>query len=154
MSTALCKRYTGLLNAQGSDSRTAITRRILSLKREGETDSKFATRIGMTPATISNYRKGQNTAGLTAVVKVLRHLPGVDARWLVSGTEPGRPTLKEQRYGLMERLLAGELDHLAEVTPDGDVELGEDVTADDVDEDAEAPTPVDGGEDLPGSGGE
>ncbi|HSH46853.1 MAG TPA: helix-turn-helix domain-containing protein, partial [Longimicrobiales bacterium] len=129
---------------QGSDSRTAITRRILSLKREDETDSKFATRIGMTPATISNYRKGQNTAGLTAVVKVLRHLPGVDARWLVSGTEPGRPSLKEQRYGLMERLLAGELDHLAEVSPDGDVELGEEVPDD------PAPTPVDAGEDRLG----
>lgn len=111
------------MKAREGEIRAEITRRILALKREGESDSAFAGRIGLTPAAISNYRQGNNTAGLTAILAVLDGVPEADARELLTGKKPGAPSIKEARYGLMEKVLAGKMDkHIAgEIGPGGRV---------------------------------
>lgn len=61
--------------------------RILELQRPGESDRDFASRVGLSPQTVANYRAGGTGASVDALAQVVSRT-GANARWLMLGDRP------------------------------------------------------------------
>lgn len=68
-----------------------VLERLLSLKREDESDAAFARRLGLQPQHLSNYRSGRHSLSLTTALRIAR-TTGLSLDWLLRGAgEPFRP---------------------------------------------------------------
>lgn len=63
---------------------SGVMSRLLSLKRNDETEGDFARRLGVSPNTFTNYKKGQNSFGLHEVTKICDETEA-DPHWLLFG---------------------------------------------------------------------
>lgn len=71
--------------------RSRVLERLLTLKREDESDAAFARRLGLQPQHLSNYRSGRHGLSLQTAVKVAQNT-GLSLDWLLRGEgEPFGP---------------------------------------------------------------
>lgn len=69
---------------------TRVLERLLSLKREGESDAAFARRLGLQPQHLSNYRSGRHGLSLRTAIRVAQAMD-LSLDWLLLGRgEPFR----------------------------------------------------------------
>lgn len=70
--------------------RNRVLDRLLTLKREDESDAAFARRLGLQPQHLSNYRSGRHGLSLQTAVKIAQNT-GLSLDWLLRGEgEPFR----------------------------------------------------------------
>ena len=78
----------------------AVLDRLLSLKREDESDAAFARRLGLQPQHLSNYRSGRHGLSLRSAVRVARST-GLSLDWLLRGEgEPFRAEAADSGEGI------------------------------------------------------
>lgn len=68
----------------GQEWHADVLERLLSLKREGESDAAFARRIGLQPQHLSNYRSGRHGLSLRTAVRIANNT-GISLDWLLRG---------------------------------------------------------------------
>ena len=62
-----------------------VIARLLSLKESDETEGEFAHRGGISPGTLTSYKKGKGSFGLHEIAKICDALR-IDPHWLLFGT--------------------------------------------------------------------
>lgn len=59
----------------------------MAMRVAAVTNAEMARRSGLSPDNVSHFARGERMPSVPNLAKLLRALPGVDARWLVTGDE-------------------------------------------------------------------
>ncbi len=75
-------------NREAPEWQERVLERLLSLKRDAESDAAFARRLGLQPQHLSNYRSGRHGLSIRTALRIARNT-GLSLDWLLRGE--GRP---------------------------------------------------------------
>lgn len=75
-------------NRDAPEWQERVLERLLSLKRDAESDAAFARRLGLQPQHLSNYRSGRHGLSIRTALRIARNT-GLSLDWLLRGE--GRP---------------------------------------------------------------
>ena len=57
----------------------------IAIEQEDILERDLAMRTGIEPMAISQFTRGRSEPGIAELIRILRALPGVNARWLICG---------------------------------------------------------------------